>query len=171
MKWGCEMSKTQNQDIILEEQVEDTQKDLFLIFDLGDESYGVEVKIVSEIIGIQPIAELPEMPEYIRGIINLRGKIIPVMDVRLRFNKPLKEYDWRTCIVVIDINDLTIGLIVDSVAAVVSILEGEIAAPPSAAQNESRYIKGIGKSGGEIKLLLDSVRLIEEAITESPVKI
>jgi len=76
---------------------EDTQKDRFLTFQLGKESYGIEIRHVTEIIGIQPITEVPEMPEYIKGIINLRGKIIPVMDVRLRFKKEPREYNDRTC--------------------------------------------------------------------------
>ena len=84
-------------------QEEDTQKGKFLTFSLGNESYGLEIKYVTEIIGIQPITEVPELPEYIRGIINLRGKIIPVMDVRLRFKKPFNEYNERTCIIVIDV--------------------------------------------------------------------
>jgi purine-binding chemotaxis protein CheW len=144
---------------------EDTQKDLYLIFNLGDEAYGIDIKIVSEMIGIQPIAQLPEMPEYIRGIINLRGKIIPVMDIRLRFKKTIKEYDWRTCIIVIDIDDLMIGLIVDSVAEVVSISQDEIVAPPSLTQVNNGFIKGIGKIGDQVKMLIDCEKLIAEAIS------
>lgn len=94
---------------------EDTLKGRYLIFTLDKETYGVEIKYVTEIIGIQTITEIPELPEYVKGIINLRGKIIPVMDVRLRFKKEPKEYNDRTCIIVLDIRDLTIGLIVDRV--------------------------------------------------------
>lgn len=156
------MSNILSQSIALEE--EDTQKDLYLIFNLGDEAYGIDIKIVSEMIGIQPIAQLPEMPEYIRGIINLRGKIIPVMDIRLRFKKTIKEYDWRTCIIVIDIDDLMIGLIVDSVAEVVSISQDEIVSPPSLTQVNNGFIKGIGKIGDQVKMLIDCEKLIAEAI-------
>src|SRR5690554_435838 len=73
------------------EKEEDTQKGKYLTFALGSEYFGIEIKFVTEIIGVQTITEVPEMPEYIRGIINLRGKIIPVMDVRLRFKKPFRE--------------------------------------------------------------------------------
>lgn len=140
---------------------EDTQKGKFLTFIIGNEAYGIGIQFVTEIIGILPIAELPELPDYIRGIINLRGKIIPVMDVRLRFKKPFHEYDGRTCIVVIDILDNTVGLIVDSVAEVITIADEEIVPPPSSSTgNNNKYINGIGKVGNNVKLLLDCEKLL-----------
>jgi len=140
---------------------EDTQKGKFLTFMLGKESYGIGIEFVTEIIGILPIAEIPELPDYIRGIINLRGKIIPVMDVRLRFKKPFHEYDGRTCIIVIDILDNSVGLIVDSVAEVTNISDENIVPPPASSTGFSnRYINGIGKIGNDIKLLLDCDKLI-----------
>ena len=147
--------------------IEDTQKGKFLTFCLGNEFYGIEIKYVTEIIGLQPITEIPEMPEYIKGIINLRGKIIPVMDVRLRFRKPFREYNDRTCIVVIDIREVSIGLIVDSVSEVISIPAKEIVAPPSVAKDGNKYIKGIGKVGNDVKLLLDSDKLLNETDLEN----
>lgn len=141
---------------------EDTQKDKFLTFALGSESYGIDIKFVTEIVGIQPITEVPELPEYIRGIMNLRGKIIPVMDVRLRFRKPFREYNDRTCIIVIDIKDISIGLIIDTVSEVLSIPEAEIVAPPDLSKSSNRYIKGIGKVGSEVKLLLDCDKLLND---------
>ncbi|MCX7708977.1 MAG: chemotaxis protein CheW [Clostridia bacterium] len=141
---------------------EDTQRGRFLTFTLGRESYGIEIRYVTEIIGIQQITEVPELPEYIRGIINLRGKIIPVMDVRLRFKKDFREYNDRTCVIVIDISDLSIGLIVDSVSEVISIPDSEIVVPPEMNKDSSKYIKGIGKVGSEVKLLLDCERLLNE---------
>ncbi len=149
------------------DQEEDTQKGMFLTFALGAESYGIEIRYVTEIVGIQPVTEIPELPDYIRGIINLRGKIIPVMDVRLRFKKAYREYNDRTCIVVIDIRDLSIGLIVDSVSEVVSIPDTEIVAPPEIGKGGNRYIKGIGKLGGEVKLLLDCGKLLDEEEMEN----
>lgn len=145
------------------DQEEDTQKDRFLTFALGFESYGIEIRHVIEIIGIQPVTEVPELPDYIRGIINLRGKIIPVMDVRLRFKKQFREYSDRTCVIVIDIKDNSIGLIVDSVSEVLSIPEGDIVPPPDVNKASSnRFIKGIGKIGNEVKLLLDCDKLLGE---------
>lgn len=145
------------------DQEEDTQKGKFLTFSLGNESYGLEIKFVTEIIGIQPVTEVPELPEYIRGIINLRGKIIPVMDVRLRFKKPFNEYNERTCIIVIDIKDTSIGLIVDRVSEVLSIAEEDIAPPPDINKTTgNRFIKGIGKVDNEVKLLLDCDMFLQE---------
>ncbi|RKP47356.1 purine-binding chemotaxis protein CheW [Cohnella endophytica] len=141
---------------------EDAQKDKFLTFSLGNELYGIEIRHVTEIIGIQGITEIPELPEHIRGIINLRGKIVPVMDVRLRFKKPFREYNDRTCIVVVDIQDISVGLIVDSVSEVLSIPAKEIVSPPDAGGGVNRYIQGIGKSGAIVILLLDCDRLLNE---------
>lgn len=144
------------------EEDEDTQKGRFLTFLLSNESYGIEISYVTEIIGIQIITEIPELPEYIRGIINLRGKIIPVMDIRLRFKKPFRDYNDRTCVIVIDIKDISIGLIVDSVSEVLSIAETEIVPPPELSKDANKYIKGIGKVGGEVKLLLDCDKLLKD---------
>lgn len=146
---------------------EDTQKDKYLTFLVGKETYGIDIKYVTEIIGIQPITEVPELAVHIRGIINLRGKIIPVMDVRLRFRKELKEYNDRTCVIVVDIGSVSVGLIVDSVAEVTTIPEQDIVAPPAASTGFSnRYVKGIGKVGNEVKLLLDCRKLLNEAEIE-----
>ena len=149
------------------EQEEDTQKGRFLIFTMGNEMYGIEIRFVTEIIGIQTITEVPELPQYIRGIINLRGKIIPVMDVRLKFKKPFRDYNDRTCIIVVDINDISIGLIVDRVLEVLSIQDDSIVSPPEVNKGlGNRYIKGIGKVGNEVKLLLDCEKLITEGELE-----
>lgn len=147
---------------------EDTQKGKILTFSLGSEAYGLEIKYVTEIIGIQEITEVPELPEYIRGIINLRGKIIPVMDVRLRFKKSLREYNDRTCIIVVDIQEILVGLIVDMVSEVITIQDQDIVPPPDLNRgSNNRYIKGIGKVGNEVKLLLDCNKLLndEEVMT------
>lgn len=149
------------------EETEDTQKGRFLTFVLGEESYGIDIKYVTEIIGLQPVTEVPELPEYIRGIINLRGKIIPVMDVRLRFKKPLREYNDRTCVIVIDIGDISIGLIVDSVSEVLTIPDEEIVLPPEVNKTGNKYIKGIGKVGSEVKLLLDCNKILNEDEVEN----
>jgi Chemotaxis signal transduction protein len=146
---------------------EDTQKGKFLTFSLESEFYGIEIKYVTEIVGIQTITQVPELPQYIKGIINLRGKIIPVMDVRLRFKKAAREYNDRTCIIVVDINDISIGLIVDNVSEVLSISDDNIVPPPEISKGTSnRYIKGIGKVGSDVKLLLDCNKLLNEEETE-----
>jgi purine-binding chemotaxis protein CheW len=146
------------------EMDEDTQKGKFLTFIVDKEEYAIEIKYVTEIIGgIQTITEVPEVPDYVRGIINLRGKIIPVMDVNIRFKKEPKPYGDRTCIIVIDIDDLSVGLIVDNVAEVLSITEDNIVDPPAdKAGFNNRYIKGIGKVGQSIKLILDCQVLLSD---------
>jgi purine-binding chemotaxis protein CheW len=146
---------------------EDTQKDRYLTFVLGEECYGIEIRYVTEIIGMQAITVIPEIPDYVKGIINLRGKIIPVIDVRMRFKKEVKSYNDRTCVIVVDINDLSIGLIVDGVAEVLTIPEQEIVDPPQINKGaNNRYIKKIGKVGSEVKLLLDCDKLLTETELE-----
>jgi len=147
---------------ILEAQ-EDTQKGKFLTFALGQEVYGIEIRYVTEIIGIQAITAVPEVPEHVKGIINLRGKIIPVIDVRTKFRKESVAYDDRTCIVVVDIQELAVGLIVDHVSEVTTIPDEQIVPPPSTRTGfHNRYIKGIGKVGNEVKLLLACERLLSD---------
>lgn len=147
---------------ILEQDIfeEDTLGDRFLTFQLDNEIYGIEIRNVTEIIGMQTITEVPELPDYIRGIINLRGKIIPVMDVRLRFNKAFRDYNDRTCVIVVNVQELSIGLIVDSVSEVISIPETDIVAPPELGKEGSKFIRGVGKVGNEVKLLLDCEKLL-----------
>lgn len=154
------------EEMILQE--EDTQKDKFLTFGIGNETYGIKIKYVTEIVGIQPITEIPETPAFIKGIINLRGKIIPVMDVRLRFKKEFREYNDRTCIIVIDIKEICIGIIVDRVVEVLSIAEEKIVPPPKLKVGfHNKYIQGIGKVDGEVKLLLDCDKMLNEDEVEN----
>lgn len=154
------MSAILEDDLKLEE---DTQKGKFLTFALGAEVFGIEIKYVTEIIGMQSITEVPELPAYVRGIINLRGKIIPVIDIRLRFKKPLQKYNDRTCIIVVDIKEITVGMIVDTVAEVVNIAEENLVAPPQMNSHfQQRYLKAIGKVDKEIKLILDCDRLLTD---------
>lgn len=145
---------------------EDTQKGKYLTFALNNELYGIEIKHVTEIIGIQQIVEVPEQPDYFRGIINLRGKIIPVMDVRIRFKKENKEYNDRTCIIVIDIRGTAVGLIVDNVSEVLTIPAEEIVPPPEVTKIGNKFINGIGKVGDEVKLLLNCDKLLYDEDVE-----
>ncbi|BCN30558.1 chemotaxis protein CheW [Anaeromicropila herbilytica] len=151
----------------IEELEEDTQKDKFLLFSIDTNYYGIDIKTVIEIIGIQPITEVPELPDYIRGVINLRGTIIPVMDVRLRFEKEYREYCDRTCIIVIETNNVMVGLIVDSVAEVAVIPNENIMEPPCITSEGYRYIKGIGKCGDSVRLIIDCDRLLNEEESRS----
>ncbi|MGG6313130.1 chemotaxis protein CheW [Paenibacillus macerans] len=145
-----------------EDSLTDSLRDKYLTFLVEREQYGIEIKYVTEIIGIQLITEVPQMPDYIRGVINLRGTIIPVMDVRIRFGKPPKAYSDRTCVIVIELGDLAIGLIVDSVSEVLSIDTADIVPPPELYDGGNRFVAGIGKAGSAVMLLLDCNRLLNE---------
>ncbi|NLM52488.1 MAG: purine-binding chemotaxis protein CheW [Firmicutes bacterium] len=141
---------------------EDTLKGKYLTFYIEDDCYAIAIKYVTEIIGVQPITEVPELPEYIRGIINLRGKIIPIMDVRLRFKKPFLEYTDRTCVIIVEMNDIDMGLVVDRVAEVLYIPDEDIAPPPEISKGHNRYIQGIGKVGEDVKLILDCNKILTD---------
>jgi len=140
---------------------EDTQKDMYLTFDLDGEGYGVEIGHVTEIIGVQRITEVPDMPPFIKGVINLRGTVIPTMDVRLRFNLEERDHDERTCIIVVELDDVTVGLLVDQVKEVISIPEAQVAQPPKVRNGPGvQFIKGLGRLEDEVKIILDVSRLL-----------
>ena len=144
---------------------DDSLEEKYLTFMLGDEEFGVRIGFVTEIIGIQAITFVPDLPIFVKGIINLRGQIIPVIDVRLRFQKPEIEYNDRTCIIVLQIRDLPIGFIVDSVAEVDQIQDTNIIPPPKAKTSyHQQYISGIGKVQDKIILIMDCEKLINEDI-------
>jgi len=145
------------------EENEDTMRGRFITFAVDSEMYGIEIRYVTEIVGIQPINSLPEAPDYIKGVINLRGKIIPVVDMRLKFRKEPAEYNDRTCIIVIDTEELSAGLIVDEVSEVLAIDDKDISPPPRMTGATSRYLSGIGKVEKEVKLLLDCEALFDDS--------
>lgn len=137
------------------EPEEDTLADKYLIFNVEGESYGIEIGYVTEIINITQITKVPGLPDYLKGIINLRGSIIPVIDVRLRFKLPEREYTDRTCIIIAQIDGMDVGLIVDSVSEVATIPGGNIVPPPEINKTSNKYISGIGMVEDKIYLLLD----------------
>lgn len=145
-----------------------TQKDKYVTFKSGNEYFGIKIEYVNEIIVYQEITEIPETEEYIKGLINLRGKIIPVIDVRIRFKQEPFEYNDRTCIIVLNVKELVVGLIVEKIAEVVEITEGNILPNPKigkADRSQNKYVYGIGKVGDEVKLLLDPERLLNDEDT------
>lgn len=143
---------------------EDTQKGKYMTFQCGAEYYGIELKYINEIIGMQNITKIPEVEDYIRGLINLRGKIIPVIDVRIRFRLDPLEYNDRTCIIIINVKSTVVGLIVDTIAGVELIADGDIEPPPSLSSDnmKNKYVYGLGKTGDSVKLLLDPDKLIRD---------
>ena len=154
---------------MVEGEDEDTQKGKFLTFVLAKEEYGIEISHVKQIIGLQNITEVPDKPAYILGVINLRGSVIPIMDVRLRFAMEKKAYDDRTCIVVTNVEDKTVGLLVDTVSEVLDIPATQIEEPPKVNKGEaSKFIKGIGKTGDKVKIILNVETLVfDRAIEET----
>ncbi len=150
-------ANTISENTILEE---DTQSEKYLTFKLENEHYGIAIEYVTEIINMLTITQIPGLPDYIKGIINLRGKIVPVMDLRLKFNMNVIEYDDRTCIIVAMIDNMDIGFIVDSISEVLIIPDEDIVPPSEMSKESKKFINGISKVGGDIKLLLDCHKLL-----------
>lgn len=134
----------------------------FLTFFIKDEVFAIEIKYVSEILGMQAITKMPKLPDFVRGIINVRGKIIPIVDISIRFELQPQPYDERTCIIVVIIENFTVGLVVDKILEVVYINESDIVQPPSTrlSVGHHRYIKGIGKTEDGVKSILDCEKLL-----------
>jgi purine-binding chemotaxis protein CheW len=140
---------------------DDGEAGKYLTFMIGNESYGVSIRPVTEIIGIQEITPVPDMPSFVRGVINLRGKVIPIMDVRLRFQREPRAYDERTCIIVIELESSFVGLVVDTVSEVISIPDEAIDKPPRFSNSAgNRFMMGLAKVGEQVKILLDPTRLL-----------
>jgi len=145
---------------------DDTRAGKYLTFFLSSEEYGVEILKVQEIIGRMPITPVPLTSKYIRGVINLRGKIHPIMDLKVKFGMEQTIITDETCIIVINTSSLMMGILVDKVSEVVNVTSGDIEDTPSfGADVETEYLLGVGKTGGRIRLLLD----IEKVITASDV--
>ncbi|MCP4291300.1 MAG: purine-binding chemotaxis protein CheW [bacterium] len=147
---------------------EDAQKDRFMTFEIADQNYGVDIMHVTEIVGLQDIAVVPDVPHFVKGMINLRGNVVPVIDVRLRFGMQEGEYDDRTCVIVVTLETSTIGMIVDRVNEVRVIPEDHISPPPQGGvvSMEGQYITGLGREGEEVTVLLDLVSLLNIQIDE-----
>lgn len=154
---------------IKEELEEDSQKGKFMTFRTGREYFGINISFVNEIIMMQPITAIPEAEDYIKGLINLRGKIIPVIDVRTRFKMEPQEYTDRTCIIVINVKTTVIGLIVEQIAEVDTISDDDIVPPPSLGHREehNKYVYGLARTGDAVKLLLDPEKLIKDEDLEA----
>lgn len=150
-------------DELYDDEGEDTQQNRYLTFHLGDEDYGISITNVIEIVGIQKVTEVPDMPDFLKGVINLRGQVIPVIDVRRRFHMDDRPYDDRTCVIVIKVRDANVGLIVDTVSEVREIPAESVSQAPNIGNGTSnRYIAGLGKVGTDVKILLDVDKLLFE---------
>ena len=150
-------------DLMVEDDDDlEQQADKFLMFMLGSEEYGIDITRITAIEELPQITTIPDMPNFVKGVINLRGKVIPAVDLRLRFGIEEREYDDRTCIVIVSMNESTIGLIVDIVSEVHEIAKNDIGPPPpfKNASGKEQYIAGLAKKGDEVKIILDVHKII-----------
>jgi len=141
------------------------QEGKYLTFTLASEEYGIAILKVKEIIGMMPVTTIPRTPEFVKGVINLRGKVIPVIDLRLRFEMEAMDYTERTCIIVVEIDrsggTVMVGIVVDSVSEVLSIKGDDMVdAPTFGIQLNTDYISGMAKTEGGVKILLDIDRVM-----------
>ena len=133
----------------------------FLTFTLAEEEYGLEILKVREIIGMMTITAVPRVPGFIKGVINLRGKVIPVIDLRLKFDLDAGETTDQTCIIVVDVNAVEMGIVVDCVSEVQDIAEAQIEDAPSFGTSvDTDFILGMGKIGENVVMLLDVVKVL-----------
>ncbi|MCL2068427.1 MAG: chemotaxis protein CheW [Oscillospiraceae bacterium] len=143
------------------EYVEDTLHGKFLVFTLDSQRFSIAIAHVIDIINMQSITRVPNCPDYISGITNLRGKVIPIIDLRLRFGKMPQETNDRTCIIVLEQMNMQVGIVVDSVSEVINMPDENISPPPSYnSSSESRFIEGVGRVGADIYLLLNCVEVL-----------
>ena len=136
----------------------------YLTFSLSGEEYGIGIRKVREIIGMMIVTHVPQTPYYVKGVINLRGKVIPIVDLRLKFGMEAIDYTERTCIIVVEILEegktIVMGLVVDSVSEVINIREGDVEDTPAFGNAiDTNYILGMAKTGGGVKILLDIDRV------------
>lgn len=140
---------------IVNTAVDDLQ-DRFLTFYIDQTIYGLELFNVIEIVSIQDVTRIPSVPDYIKGIINLRGKVVPIIDVRLKLKQKERAYDEKTCIIVVVIDDMQVGLIVDRVSEVVTIDQNELADPPSIGNSSNdKYLQSIATIDDKVVLNID----------------
>ena len=157
------MEVTQGISTVSEQAEIDEMKGKYLTFWTDRQLFGVPISDVVQIIGIQEITPIPDSPAYAKGVINLRGSIIPVIDVRIRFSKPEEKYNERTCIIVTKIDESFIGFIVDSVDEVTTISDENISPAPRVSKDRTNaYLNGIGKVENKVVLLLDTSRILND---------
>lgn len=142
---------------------DDNIENMYLTFAIGSETYGVPIAVVTEIVGMQRIMTVPDVPRYIKGVINLRGKVIPLMDVRLRFKLEERAYDDRTVIIVLELGTSPVGLIVDRVSEVLEIADDHIDSANGLGSGENHgLVQGLGRVGENVAILLNSALLVSD---------
>ena len=152
----------QELDVTLQQEDDDDQRDKYLLFSMAGETYGIAISSITEIIEMQTITIVPDMPVYVKGVINLRGRVLPVVDLRLKFGLPPREYDGRTCTIIINVESIEVGFIVDTVAVVQDLDRSMIDPPPAfeTASGGEQFISGMGKLGGDVIILLEAHQIL-----------
>lgn len=146
---------------------EDVTGDLsrkYLTFLVESQTFGLPIRNVNGIIQMQEITTVPELPAHVKGVINMRGRVVPIIDVNLRFGKAEQTYTQRTCIIILETEQGQVGIIVDEVREVLDIPEEDISPRPAMVAQGNSYVDGIGKVGGKMVLLLDSKLLVGQEI-------
>lgn len=139
--------------------------DRYLTFHLDRELYGVNISSVMEIIGIQEFTKIPDLPRYIKGVINLRGQVIPVIDLRLRFKIEEMPYTDRTCIIIINHNDMEIGIVIDEVSEVIQIDPENIdAAPKTTKKSKGIFLSGMARADSRVIMLINADKVFDKTI-------
>lgn len=152
------------ENIVTVDYMSDDLAGKYLTFYIADNVYGVELMHVIEIISIQSITRVPNVPNYVKGIINLRGKIAPVIDIRLKFKLEERAYDERTCIIVVSIDNAQVGLIVDSVSEVTVIDSANLSAVTEINRiNNNKFLKSIGRIGSKLILNIDCEKIFHDS--------
>jgi purine-binding chemotaxis protein CheW len=148
-------------ETVAEKKTASSYEGKFLTFVLSKEEYGIEILKVREIIGIMEITTVPQTPDYMKGVINLRGKVIPIIDLRLKFSMPETEYTQETCIIVVEVEGAQVGIIVDNVSEVTDIRAEDIEDTPHFGQEiDTNFIMGLGKTKNKLIILLDIERVL-----------
>jgi purine-binding chemotaxis protein CheW len=150
----------------MSEEIKKHEVDLLQLvtFRIGEEEFGVDILRVQEIIRIMEITRVPKAPDFVEGVINLRGKVIPIIDLRKRFGLGVKEHDKHTRIIVIEMNNMIVGFVVDAVSEVLRIPADTVEPPPPAVMGgiDSEYISGVGKLEDRLLILLDLDKLLSQ---------
>ena len=150
-----------------EEPVEDTMHGRYLSLLSDGKQFAIAFTHVVDIIEIQPITRVPNCPDFVRGVTNLRGKVIPIMDLRIRFGRDFLPYTDRTCIVVLEERGSAVGLVVDKVSEVLTLTDEQIAPPPSFIHGlDTRYVEGVGKSESGVVLILNCAAVLDDEMLD-----
>lgn len=146
----------------MEQNVQHSRRERYLTFFLGEEQYGIAIDRIKEILAIMKVTNVPKTPEYMRGVINLRGSIIPVVDTRLRFGMETKDEDMHTAIVIVEVDKVNVGFIVDRVEEVASIDSSALSEPPKFGNSiDTDFICSMAQMGDNVVMILDVLKLFE----------